>query len=185
MIVNAGAHMHDVDRCEKVINDFVLHCDQQFGLNDGNDVILFRMLAPGHKNCGEPNLLPCNNFDEHVADVDLNDAKKVACNWNVFSLSNEHTKRAVENHNNAIKAVPATARMELLDAFPMTILRRDGHDGDEFCDPSTLATDCLHCSSPGPIDWQNHLLCSCLLDWIHPKPKIKPTTPSQCFLTHN
>lgn len=39
--------------------------------------------------------------------------------------------------------------VHLLDVFPMTALRRDGH--------TAIDGDCLHYVNPGPVDWWNRL----------------------------
>ena len=53
-------------------------------------------------------------------------------------------KRARKNY--------AGALIELLDVYPMTVLRRDGHTGGIDC-ADCGRDDCLHYSLPGPIDW--------------------------------
>ena len=58
------------------------------------------------------------------------------------------------------------ARMEILDVFPMTVRRPDGHMADEYKSPDTKRNDCLHYSLHGPIDWWNHLMLGNLMD-IH------------------
>ena len=56
--------------------------------------------------------------------------------------------------------------IEALDVVPMTVLRRDGHMGDEFRPRAIPEGDCLHYALPGPVDWWNHLLFNNVKDTV-------------------
>ena len=64
--------------------------------------------------------------------------------WELVPEYNEYTRRAVQG-----------TRIKLLDVFPMTILRPDGHRVER-------KHDCLHYYLPGPPDFWNHLLLTLL-----------------------
>lgn len=61
-------------------------------------------------------------------------------------------------------------KLQILDIYPMTILRPDGHLGDISDNPCDTKLDklcirnCEDYSLPGPVDWWTHLLYSQLLD---------------------
>eukprot|EP00957_Ditylum_brightwellii_P123535 9419245-Ditylum_brightwellii.AAC.1 len=58
--------------------------------------------------------------------------------------------------------------MELLDVYPMTVQRPDGHVSSGECadcpGAEGFAKDCLHYFLPGPPDWWTHLMYNHLLD---------------------
>jgi hypothetical protein len=57
---------------------------------------------------------------------------------------------AVKDFNTYTKQILADTKVLVLDVFPITPLRPDGHKNPP--------KDCLHYSLPGPPDWWNHLL---------------------------
>jgi GDSL/SGNH-like Acyl-Esterase family found in Pmr5 and Cas1p len=156
-IVNTGAHLHDRDLFERGMLRFIETFD---GLGRVNDIVMIRTLVPGHKNCGRPGLTPYHSFGEYVDDATKEDTKDTY-NWGVFSSYNDFVSRLLDDRT---QQKILQARMEVLDVFPMTVLRPDGHMADEFKAPETKRTDCLHYSQPGPIDWWNHLMIGNLLD---------------------
>ena len=157
MVVNIGAHLHDRALFESAIQRFI---DTFDNLDRVNDIIMFRTLVPGHKNCGQKGLKPYTSLAEYVKDS-TGEKVKDTYNWGVFTLYNNFMGRLLDIR---ARGQQVGARMELLDVFPMTILRPDGHMADEYKAPETKRTDCLHYSQPGPIDWWNHLMFANLLD---------------------
>ena len=157
MVVNIGAHLHDRALFESAIQRFIESFDS---LDRVNDIILLRTLVPGHKNCGRKGLKPYHSLSEYIEDS-TNEKVKDTYNWGVFTSYNNFMGRVLSDR---ARGKRAKARMELLDVFPMTILRPDGHMADEYKASETKRTDCLHYSQPGPIDWWNHLMFANLLD---------------------
>jgi hypothetical protein len=156
-IINIGAHLHDRNLFERGMVRFIETFD---GLGRVNDIVMIRTLVPGHKMCGRPGLKPYRSFGEYINDATM-EGTKDTYNWEVFSFYNDFVSRLLDNRTQ--KKIQQ-ARMEVLDVFPMTVLRPDGHMADEFKAPETKRTDCLHYSQPGPIDWWNHLMFGNLLD---------------------
>eukprot|EP00957_Ditylum_brightwellii_P101745 7754110-Ditylum_brightwellii.AAC.1 len=72
---------------------------------------------------------------------------------------------SVSDEKNGIPT-PRRTRIELLDVYPMTVQRPDGHVSSGECEdcPGITDRDCLHYFLPGPPDWWNHLLYSHLLE---------------------
>jgi len=159
LVVNAGAHLHDRALFEGGMRRFVQIFDS---LNRVGDIVMIRTLVPGHKNCGRPGLKPFNSFAEYVADT-TKEKTKDTYNWVLFSSYNDFIGRLMDER---ILEQKSLARMEILDVFPMTVRRPDGHMADEYKSPDTKRNDCLHYSLPGPIDWWNHLMLGNLMD-IH------------------
>ena len=82
---------------------------------------------------------------------------------------NDKLIRTLEERRNSLKHNQIHAKplmIESLDVLPMTILRRDGHIGDEFRPAAIPKGDCLHYALPGPVDWWNHLLFNNLNDVV-------------------
>lgn len=160
LVVNTGAHLNNRDLFEAAIPRFIRDFDS---LDRPNDIVLMRTLVPGHKQCGRPGLKPFQTFEEYLMDVKgQGDRVKDTYNWDVFSSYNDYMAQQLMQR----RAGPRQARMELLDVFPMTVLRADGHVADEFKAPQARRTDCLHYNLPGPIDWWTHLLFNNLSDII-------------------
>ena len=161
LIVNAGAHIHRLESYQAAIDRFIQVFD---GLNRANDIVLFRSLVPGHWECGRKGLKPFQDFEEYFKDAqDHPNPNEEVYTWSKFRLYNDYAVRALEKRRFRPSERPQ-ALMEVVDVFPMTVLRPDGHCSDEFRPPSYLANDCLHYTLPGPIDWWTHLAFSHLLD---------------------
>jgi hypothetical protein len=152
-VVNIGAHLHSRELFNKAIPRFISQFDS---LNRKEDIVFMRTLVPGHKNCGRKGLKPFENFAEYAAVVKGQKKVKDTYNWDVMSSYNSFMSKLLEDRKRSSGA--NVARMELLDVFPMTVLRPDGHIADEFKTPETRKTDCLHYSMPGPVDWWSNLL---------------------------
>lgn len=156
MLVNTGAHLHEPPLFRAAIDRFIHTLDR---LNRPEDIVLFRTLVPGHKGCGRPGLQPFHNFQQYVNDI-KGQTTKLTYNWNMFAAYNDYVASFLDRRISH----PEKARIELLDVFPMTVLRPDGHVADEFRAPGTKIMDCLHYSMPGPIDWWNHMAYNHLID---------------------
>lgn len=165
VLVNAGAHIHDKKRFEAAIDRFVEVFDD---LNRPNDIVLFRTLVPGHWDCKRPGLKPFANYAAYLQDVEEHpNPKDDIYTWGKFTEYNDYAIRALDKRrflSSSSDGGQPRALMEVLDVFPMTVLRPDGHCSDEFRPPAYLDTDCLHYTLAGPIDWWSHLAYSHLLD---------------------
>lgn len=163
MIFNVGAHLHEFERYTAAIDRFV---DVFDGMNRLNDLVLFRTLVPGHWNCSRPGLTPFQNFAAYKKDAEEHpNLKEQIYTWGKFSSYNDYAIRKLDNRRFESTSTGTTkALMEVVDVFPMTVLRPDGHCSDEFRPPSYLDSDCLHYNLPGPVDWWSHLAFSHLND---------------------
>ena len=101
--------------------------------------------------------------------------------WEKFVGYNDYATKLIDDRNRedargyntgqgnsevSIFEKPNRMKMEVLDIYPMTALRRDGHVSGEICEncQSHAIRDCMHYFLPGPIDWWNHIMYSHILD---------------------
>jgi len=119
------------------------------------DIVWFRTSVPGHKDCDAENLSPFKTYDEYVPTI------TEVYSWDKFIDYNDYASRVIRERSkkNNLKG-PA---IDILDVYPMTVLRPDGHAGGADC-VNCGRDDCLHYSLPGPVDWWNHLMLSNLVD---------------------
>jgi hypothetical protein len=137
-IANFGPHIHEKITFQLRMQDFFNWMVQH--LSDSTDIIVFRTSVPGHYQCTR-DAHPLANDTQFFLGNDHYD-------WNKMQSYNEFAIELLESANHP--------NWHILDVFPMTILRPDGH-----LDPPR---DCLHYHLPGPPDWWNHLLYSQLQD---------------------
>lgn len=169
MIVNTGAHFHDFEKYKATIDGFLPKIDEIYSRKpEGrrSDIIMFRTTVPGHWGCEKLGLTPFINYEQYHSSISSDTAHKDIYGWNDFFEYNDYVIRIFESlrHKFSSEKLDNYHQLEVLDVLPMTILRQDGHVGDEFKPPNIPDGDCLHYSLPGPIDWWNHLLLSNLLD---------------------
>ena len=105
------------------------------------DIIVFRNTVPGHFQCFEldeigPIEITYSSFIERYG--------KTLFDWNLFADYNTIAKEMLEELR-----LQAPVTTHYLNVYNMTVLRADQH---------VAATDCLHYTAPGPIDFWNHLL---------------------------
>ena len=114
---------------------------------------MFRTSVPGHFNCFEQPA-PFSNYSQflHYQDVESDYFHKFG--WEKVEGFNAYAEVTWLNQSNT-NAQSRGPSWHLLDVFPMTVLRPDGHSS---------SSDCLHYSLRGPPDWWNRLLYSNLLD---------------------
>ena len=140
LIVTMGTHIRDQQVYEYKFGQFV---DNLQAINRPADIVMFRTTVPGHDNCAAHHR-PVTNENELQPPTSYQ--------WKNFVSYNNYTKEKWSNlsqqHTNWL----------LLDVYPMTILRPDGHRLPK------RNIDCLHYRNPGPIDWQNNLAFSNLAD---------------------
>jgi hypothetical protein len=119
---------------------------------DSQDLLIFRTTVPGHFNCSRNDspYQDASRFRETLGSDHYD--------WGLVESYNEYAK---EVFTAKCRERPEKCRKWLiLDVFPMTILRPDGH--------SNPPVDCLHYLLPGAPDWWNHLLYSNLRDLAVP-----------------
>ena len=121
--------------------NFDMFVNTMENLGRHEDLVVYRTSVPGHLNCKEKNTQP------HADSSAFQVAEKF--NWHYVDSFNQYTIERME------KSAVSNDWM-LLDVYPMTILRSDGH--------MSPPRDCLHYKLPGPPDYWNHLLYSNLLD---------------------
>ena len=143
LIANTGMHEANMNDYRRNFDMFI-NTAQYIGRR--NDFVVYRTSVPGHKDCKKENTQPYANASEfHVA---VNKSG-VLYNWHLVDGFNQYTKARLENFT-------VNDGWMLLDVYPMTILRPDGH--------RRPPGDCLHYKVPGPPDYWNHLLYSNLLE---------------------
>eukprot|EP00542_Grammatophora_oceanica_P020197 CAMPEP_0194032388 /NCGR_PEP_ID=MMETSP0009_2-20130614/5341_1 /TAXON_ID=210454 /ORGANISM="Grammatophora oceanica, Strain CCMP 410" /LENGTH=343 /DNA_ID=CAMNT_0038672815 /DNA_START=39 /DNA_END=1070 /DNA_ORIENTATION=- len=164
LLANAGAHVHAFDRFQHAIDRFIEVFDS---FQRPWDIALFRTIVPGHWDCSREGLTPFKSFQEYEMDVKEHTSPKLeeAYSWNKFASYNDYAIRQIEQRARHPQ-YSSLAMMEVVDVFPMTILRPDGHCSDEFRPDAFTDKDCLHYDLPGPVDWWSHSIFSHLLDII-------------------
>eukprot|EP00548_Thalassiothrix_antarctica_P006698 CAMPEP_0194136762 /NCGR_PEP_ID=MMETSP0152-20130528/6761_1 /TAXON_ID=1049557 /ORGANISM="Thalassiothrix antarctica, Strain L6-D1" /LENGTH=746 /DNA_ID=CAMNT_0038833555 /DNA_START=411 /DNA_END=2651 /DNA_ORIENTATION=+ len=162
VIFNAGSHIHEEHQFKDTINRFINVFDS---FNRIQDVVLFRTLVPGHWGCDRSGLRPFSSFSEYKSDAESNpNPQERIYAWNKFEAYNDYAIRVLNRRRFAVRDDSPQALMEVLDVYPMTTLRPDGHCSDEFRAPTLVGIDCLHYTLPGPIDWWTHMAFSHLQD---------------------
>jgi len=154
VVANTGGHIQSIDKFRAAFDSFVETIDS---VSRPNDIVFFRTSVPGHRDCMSKSIEPYMNFREYQE----RETKK--WNWDMYAKHNHYVDRSLINRyaRNENKA----AHIELLDVYPMTVLRPDGHASSADCEYNCgRLDDCLHYSLPGPVDWWNHLLYSNLID---------------------
>ena len=130
---------------ETFSKSFDLFVKQFNSIAHPGDVVIFRSTVPGHHNCfqqkNDTQILPTQDkFLEHYGTT--------MYDWNLFDAFNLYAKR---NFDDLVPAVTS----HYLNIYNMKVLRGDQH---------VEANDCLHYTSPGPVDFWNHLLFANLDD---------------------
>jgi len=162
LLVNTGPHIKNLDIFREAIDKFFVTMDN---MNRPDDIILMRTSVPGHWNCSRKGIKPFDSYAEYEQDQ-LENADQVlvaAYGWDKFEYYNRYMARAIDDFN---LGSPSKKRplAELLDVFPMTVQRPDGHCSDEFRPELIGTNDCLHYALPGPVDWWSHLVYNHLED---------------------
>jgi len=189
VIANLGLHIfNDLRSFEEKFDSFLQSLDRWNSFNGARqksdndmyrrmngDIVFFRTSAPGHWGCDEPGLRPYKDYHEYYEFVSSDDKSQVdQYGWNNLFEYNDYAIKSIyeRSHKSRMydplfqssKDSLSSLLVEILDITPMTILRRDGHIGDEYKSPLIPGGDCLHYALPGPIDWWNHLLYNNLRD---------------------
>eukprot|EP00539_Tryblionella_compressa_P006937 CAMPEP_0178765496 /NCGR_PEP_ID=MMETSP0744-20121128/18484_1 /TAXON_ID=913974 /ORGANISM="Nitzschia punctata, Strain CCMP561" /LENGTH=421 /DNA_ID=CAMNT_0020420999 /DNA_START=30 /DNA_END=1295 /DNA_ORIENTATION=- len=148
LIVNTGLHVHGQATFEQVFDDFV---DTIEDSHRTNDIIVYRTAVPGHEDCRQFNA-PLSNYSQYRPSTKYD--------WDKVEGYNRYAVEKIFNLTKnpySTNADGETSKMNwmVLDVYPMTVLRPDGHRPPR---------DCLHYYLPGPPDWWTHLLFSNLMD---------------------
>lgn len=119
LLVNTGLHHHSMKSFRSSFDSFFNSISK---INAG--MVIFRLSVPGHANC-------------HVHTKPFQDESE-------FKVSGKYQWDIVPDFNAYVQKkfhMLQKPNFKILDVFPMTILRPDGH------------TDCLHYNVPGVPDW--------------------------------
>ena len=166
LIAGAGSNIPNYEEFQNVIDRFIRTINS---FHRSHDFIFFRTNHPAHENCqvptGPSNQKPLENYEQILElgsdNLELSKVEKY----------NEYLHHVAFNRNvERLKGTPRhKMRIEILDIYPMTALRNDGHLGgeecvEETCSDNPATRDCFHYFLPGPVDWWNHLLYNNLMD---------------------
>jgi len=174
LLASVGAHFHDELIFHEAFDEFTRTIDS---IRRPEDIVLFRTTVPGHADCHDEVVpdkkKPFDSWFEYeptITDV---------YSWDKFINYNEYAERVLYERRYLVKNSKLKhlmAQIELLDVFPMTVLRSDGHVGGEECQGAGYCAkenrDCLHYNLPGPVDWWNHLMQNNLMDIAKETQKI-------------
>ena len=141
LIANTGMHTPDLEHYKTYFPRFVEVMEL---LSRPLDLVVYRTSVPGHGSC-RSDTIPLENAIEWSQ-------LPAMYQWDQVAEFNQYTKQALSD----LFHERGRDDWMLLDVFPMTVLRQDGH----LAPP----TDCLHYKLPGPVDYWLHLLYSNLLD---------------------
>ena len=186
LVLNTGAHYQSHHEFQYTTRQVLKTIDE---IGRKKDVVLWRSSTPGHRECDSPGLNPLESYDEYSPAVtdEFSWDKFVGYNdyvSKVLDLRAREDKRGYDIQPKPKPKIgpdgipqpppppppPTRTRIELLDVYPMTVLRPDGHVSGEECGGETNSCaaggvkDCLHFFLPGPLDWWSHAMYSHLLD---------------------
>lgn len=156
LVSNYGTHFYSEDDFSRATDRFVSSVKS---LGRPEDIVYYRTTMPGHDQCQQNTAnSPFKSF------VDYEKTVTWKYSWDLFDGFNDIAARRFREHNAIAKGRDDVATINVLDVYPMTILRQDGHISGRDCKNCDVAMDCLHYSLPGPADWWSHLLFSNLAD---------------------
>jgi len=177
LVVNTGAHYQTHHQFQFALREFIKKIDS---LERYWDIMLYRTSSPGHSDCEERPDSPFANYAEYANTI------TDEYSWEKFVGYNDYAVKFIDERNRGdsrgynpgsstvspagavgILKQPDRMKMEVLDVYPTTVLRRDGHVSGETCEgcQSHAIRDCMHYFLPGPVDWWNHLLFSYIMDF--------------------
>lgn len=178
LVVNTGAHYQTHHQFQFALREFIKKIDS---LERYWDIMLYRTSSPGHSDCEDKPNSPFASYDEYANTI------TDEYSWEKFVGYNDYAVKFIDERNRddsrgynpgstgaaspgedvGILKQPDRMKMEVLDVYPTTVLRRDGHVSGETCEEcqSLAIRDCMHYFLPGPVDWWNHLLFSYIMDF--------------------
>ena len=173
-IVNTGAHYQTHHQFQYALREFVKTFDS---LNRVWDVLLYRTSTPGHRDCENEPEIPFESYQDYMTTVtdEYSWDKFIGYNDYAIKLFADREREDLRGYSsgtisaseaNGILTEPKRIKIEVLDVYPMTVLRRDGHVSGEECEDcqSHAVHDCMHYFLPGPLDWWNHMMFSHIQD---------------------
>lgn len=133
LVASAGSHFSTTASFQRAFSDFYLQVRK---LKRKNDIVLFRTSVPGHEGCdsfgkhGEVVVEPFESYNDYKPTI------STMYSWDIFIEHNKFAEQVIYNHNIARSSNLMEYRdepiIELLDVYPMTVLRRDGHIGGKL-----------------------------------------------------
>lgn len=159
VLANLGSHVHSVVEFKELFDNFMGTLERN--MNDSNDIIMFRTTSPGHNGCQtvvEPFVTHSQYTQTLTADFR---------SWHKFGSYNDYVYRKVQDYSGDLNNI------HILDIYPMTILRPDGHLAGPVTCKRCKKDDCLHYTLPGPGDWWSHLMFTYLQDLAAEVPMLK------------
>lgn len=147
LIANTGLHSEHHNSTEAYQKYFDQFVELARTFSRPKDYIFYRTSVPGHGDCktNDKPLTSPSNF--HVDNT---------WNWPLIHEFNEYSKQGLSNLTKDAYYWGRINHWMLLDVYPMTILRPDGH--------LKPPTDCLHYKYLGMHDFWVHLLMNNLMD---------------------
>jgi len=145
LMTGVGPHFHSTTYFKEMFDLFV---DFLKGNPRPLDIVWFRTVTTGHENCTteENPQAPLRSMQQYK---DQYQSSPRWHDWDKFESYNQYMReQSLLFQNDSHWSGQA---MDVLDVYPMTALRRDGHP---------TSKDCMHYLLPGPPDWWNHLLYS-------------------------
>ena len=164
VIFNFGAHFYSEESYTTRMTEFLNLFQQDTRMKEriGKDLLFYRTTSPGHEYCNRMTAnLPFENFQEYRKTITWK------YSWDLHDGFNDIADRMIRQFNQQLTNSPSLMGRQpihLLDVYPMTVLRRDGHVGGKDCRDCFVGNDCFYYSLPGPPDWWNHLLLTNLQD---------------------
>lgn len=144
LIVNSGVHFHEVKKFTIEMDSFItqlINVSKSLLSKGRTDHVVFRTSVPGHASC--------QKYKRPLEDPSQFHLSR-KFEWHLVPEYNKYAKKSL-----TAERVTSRLKVSMLDVYPMTILRPDGHRARPGRVP-----DCLHYYLPGVVDWWNHLLIS-------------------------
>ena len=148
VIANTGLHMTTAMEYQTAIKRFIQEIQ---GFHKDEDILMLRTSVPGHPSCQQPDMKPYGS----VLNFDSTRYGAIVPSYNLGTQA---------GFNHILLTQATNKQIHILDIFPMTVMRPDGHLSEDTRADGLPHNDCIRYSLPGPIDWWNHLLYSNLKD---------------------
>ena len=157
ILANFGSHVHSLIQFKELFDNFMETLEHN--MKDSNDIIMFRTTSPGHNGC-QTALEPFGTHSQFMQTLSADFRS-----WHKFGSYNDYVYRKVQDYSGDL------SNIHILDIYPMTILRPDGHLAGPVTCKRCKKDDCLHYTLPGPGDWWSHLMFTYLQDIAAEVPK--------------
>jgi len=171
MIFSFGPHFYSENEFSTQADNFLSNLKEVMGERLGVDTVFYRNTVPGHAECNKYRANnPFKNFEQYRPTItsdyswDLHDGFNDIMDRKVREFNYHISKEKNQLSENIPISSTGPGPVRILDVYPMTVLRQDGHIGGRDCRNCKINNDCFHYSLPGPTDWWNHLMLSNLAD---------------------